>query len=1769
MQNMRSRLEAEGVFARMVTGPAADGLLTSFQIQDPEPPRGAREEGKLLFGLVEQALGVFDLNLIPPGQDDPRPYVLAFEGPAGSRTGFRLAVSLHEGPQKPLFKLLPGLAGQVLTAAEAKTAADSEWLEPLVGATTQLGGAGVWLVLEGRAGGAIEIRLSPNSDPPDDVVTLALDPPAALLGSSGFGLSIPHGISFDLADQAVAPGSTVMDGTVINTPADTPSWRGIVVRNARFFLPRGVPFLGGHAVDAHVQVGLAPTPGIDLVVHTNVSPEDGRPGIGVRIECRDPAASGLSGFVPTLVEMVMELPLDGRQEAFGGQALTFGAGKPVRIRATYARKPATLDAAELGLAIESQGPAGLVTIDSSDGNLGSKVAVTAATLATALIAKHALAPEGPDGDESGVVLKKLLTAAVGLSSFLESGKVVLHRAEFVTTGGVLPAGEAMRLKIEYSVAATVTGINVGGMSLQMQPDQPLRVRVRQVILTIDPDESGLKMIHLDYTRSSIEIEDPGGWKVTGLGSLFDVLGTRSGRGSMWLEVDLRFKLDLGPVKVSGVTVRGTLGPNGTLTGSLRGLEATIALAPMINGTGIVQLTDKGFFAALAAQIQPLGIGARADIDTAADIVKLALGVDLPGPIPLGGTGLGIYGIGGVFAANGKPAPVPPGRDAVEHQLSWNYKDPGSFVPAEASSFGLEAVIGTGVDMGFCFSARAGLFITTPEFAVRGALNGRFMGERVRITREEEGGPGIQARGVVVVDPSDGVTVAVEGTYTIPEILECVVPIAARFPKSSPDWYIHLGADGWAPREGETSEGRERGPVRAIVLPNIVGQRADAYLMFRGNGITRWPRGGPVTIGPRTFVAAFGFGFDIVWGLKPVVWVEVFARADILISSNPMTLVGRGHVVGGLHVGFFSVGVDASLDVVIMEGEKPYFFVAICGTIDLFLHRIRECVRVSVNTRPLSALPAPPHPLDSPRGQSLVDDKYHVLESLALARADAPVVWPDAIPMLSFVTAPRLALPAGQFPTAAPYPEGERAWPLGGDLLQYEWELTNLTLVDSTDPANEVKVPGELSCTWLDGKFDDAGGQPQPAELALLTPFGDLWFSALADAGTSLPHQPLKARANLCQARVAPRFGWALGGAATRQGGGWRLPPDPLSPDPLQSQVRATVELFISGVPGAHGTMLLERATAPFLPPAFDYTPPGVRDLVSPLPLDDREFDAFLDPGAALRPPQHARGLDREGPELELRITADDSLGQASVWLVVDLADWPDHRIDPSHILVSDDLGDAWVLAEGHDLANGRMALLWVPPGDQAVKVISARRAAGFRLGVIAAGGITASAAKAAAARNAATHAEAERRKQSAANGPPAAGAAPASTARCVLEPGKTYRLDVEMRWSGVLYQSDDQGNKTVAAQQVADASTTLPRSFWFQTARLGDEPLSPSSLKYFDHVYRRRNLFNPEMLVRHLRGYEPAQSELNRFADDPVRVHFAYDHVAVLAGVYGFNLLCGYRRLDAAEAEGPDDFIVPKLMLPDSVKFLSGPETLIAEAYLQSPCELAPRGAVLHAPVQLGRSTWYEVYVLAESKNPARVANGKIPGVTFRTSRWGGGSEMLAALKFPVDGSGSAHGGVALRAGAVLTPTTRVDDDGAFDSMLADLGMDGWPAAEEPRVSLLWREMGAQWRCAGVLLESPEPIHRPGRFHVNSLHLRMGPTNPAFDIVFRDRSGSRLLFATSAPFLPRMSRIGIFQPPVPPALRLDCTDLPIGQATSSLAGWLTVPLQPSFAEEAE
>jgi len=145
--------------------------------------------------------------------------------------------------------------------------------------------------------------------------------------------------------------------------------------------------------------------------------------------------------------------------------------------------------------------------------------------------------------------------------------------------------------------------------------------------------------------------------------------------------------------------------------------------------------------------------------------------------------------------------------------------------------------------------------------------------------------------------------------------------------------------------------------------------------------------------------------------------------------------------------------------------------------------------------------------------------------------------------------------------------------------------------------------------------------------------------------------------------------------------------------------------------------------------------------------------------------------------------------------------------------------------------------------------------------------------------------------------------------------------------------------------------------------------------------------------------------------------------------------------------------------------------------------------------------------------------------------------------------------------------------DADFEAALDAIGLDGWPAVKDPRISLLWLRKdegaGPHWLCAGLMAESPEPIDRPGRVHLSALRLTMPPL-PAgiFDIRRSDRTRSRLLWLCTVPFTPRawMQR-RLFQPPkrMFPTIALELVD----EATkTTLSGSLQLPLAPSFAEEA-
>jgi len=97
-----------------------------------------------------------------------------------------------------------------------------------------------------------------------------------------------------------------------------------------------------------------------------------------------------------------------------------------------------------------------------------------------------------------------------------------------------------------------------------------------------------------YDNISFDIEDPGQWTINGpLGELLRVAGTRAGSGSTWIEVDLKFALDLGVIRITGCTLRLDFPTGGGCPDRVRALAQPSISRERCEGSGMLSIGDGG------------------------------------------------------------------------------------------------------------------------------------------------------------------------------------------------------------------------------------------------------------------------------------------------------------------------------------------------------------------------------------------------------------------------------------------------------------------------------------------------------------------------------------------------------------------------------------------------------------------------------------------------------------------------------------------------------------------------------------------------------------------------------------------------------------------------------------------------------------------------------------------------------------------------------------------------------------------------------------------------------------------------------------------------------------------------------------------------------------------------------------------------------------------------------------------------------------------------
>jgi hypothetical protein len=1699
-ETLGSILKDRGVAGRVIIPPGLAELLDSLNIVSESPPQ-------VQAGADQTLLGFASLNLEPFG---PKADYTLETTDAGS---FQIDLTYLDAFKLPAI-LVPATVMEV-----AGPDGVQKHLKPLPqpGARVQLKNV-LTLRIQGESGGTAGQRIVfPGAA--DALVPLQCDPPAFLWGSTGFGLHLPDGLVVDdSASQAPDPPQHA----AVPFASQSPAWRGISIRNAELYLPASTPLIGKTPIPVDLELG-SPA-GMDARTEVVIPAEGKRPAITATVEWHDPTATTLA-VPPTMVELVARWQIEGGQTSFDNSPVRLAGGNPLIVRARYTRDVRDSQI-KFNLAVEGGGEDGLVSVTAEPGDTVPKIFVTATALATAIIADAGV-DDDQDRDASGTTLHLLLVAAKALSSrFTEKGRVVVHGVEL--EGNVAQAGALLRLRLDYSVDVVVKEFELGAVRISMNSDVPMRIRYRNVLLEVDFARSGLEMFRLSFAGCSTLVEDPGGWLVQSPGSLLDIIGTRSGHGSTWFEVDLRFALDLGPVKVSGATIRATFESDhlDEPLVELRGLQVEAKVPGVLTGEGQARITEDGFDAGLGVKLDPLNVAASGFLRLAGPQVLVDVRLDLPGPIPLANSGLGLFGMGGLFVVNGKLPEVDWTKDVIEQQLKWKPRDAGTFVPSPGGLvLGLGAVLGTLPDLGYAFSTKATVIVAVPDVTVRAALDARFVsGERARMADIGTVTPvgGLRVLGLLVAN-KDAVALALRGTFQIPVLLCVEIPVSAFYPSGKSDWYLHVGSDG--------IDGRGPGPVRATVLPDLVNMGGYAYLMLRGNGI---PNLGGTGYNLGGFSLGMGFGFDIVYPMG-IVWLEMSAQAVIGIATDPFMFIGKGGLQGTLHLGPFSLGVSADVKFQIGPEAARVLWLMVCGEVDLWFTTLRGCVEVGTDNIQ-DSVPDPKTPVLQRVG--LTDWHGRELAEALAGSVDEtppnlPVVWPDVVPVLEFVAGPKQTGSAGLLKRI------NRAYESTGDAgtdeLKYAYSLSALALEEFKPAANtwsETQLqPVPFWGAWQVPKQNPRKPLPGARQLALLS--GDLhhWMRNLVDGGRDEPDDPVASIRNLCRPLARAVRGWALGKAA-RPGtttARWHLPAEGSSFDPFYSYF--DVDVMVRYIENQELEVFAEGSL--FAPDPLD--PGGPIGYPQEFPGPGHSFT-----GALALP--HVASPDRERPmeRAIAHLTFTDELNDATIALLVPTDIAPQHPVE----VFEHAPGGITNPMPPRNFFPG-------PPGFDVVEFVSnsgnrieaAEVHYQVNLGVQLAGvsGLAQQALQ-----------KTRQANDNASKG--AAGLdtlknAPPGGRKPMLKPDTTYRLRVTIDRTG---QRKNQPVQNLPAQEGA---------YYFKTAPLVPLAAPHAHFGRFE-LLRKVDTFDPKYLERYIAGWTPFDKATYWFRNDLVAVHFDVDYIAELVDAYDHEIVVRAVRTDTAPG-APDagkEFFKNSLFSLNALNLMNLVDVRLVDAgpglpALAAGCGIPTPGASLGGVVPLAPNAQYDLAVVFPKKNSG-LRPREIPGIHFSSSRYLDLADLLGALGFRADGR--VAGDVPVNDVPDLHAR---DGDRVVEDALDRLGLGQWPHTVDARTTALWLKIGDEWRLRGVLMEAPEPIERfdpvtdRSRLHLKAVSCGGQP----FDQVLRNASRSRLLYLASQPFVPH-SPLALTGSEVRP-------DTPIGGDAATFSATSAIASIPAFVED--
>jgi hypothetical protein len=699
-----------------------------------------------------------------------------------------------------------------------------------------------------------------------------------------------------------------------------------------------------------------------------------------------------------------------------------------------------------------------------------------------------------------------LTVSVGVP-FAALALHVVHVPRITLYGGELTVthdagGTRGTLLLDVEVALIVT-LDLGPTRIiDTDPANPITVRYKAVgFKTSDKPQLRDLLPVFDSSKGyTINIPSTGGVKVPDpLGDILQIAGTRIARSNPAnLELDLELKADLGVVSVDRTTIRIPL--EGGQAPTISALGVHISVPGALDGHGYLAIYPDGFAGQLDVSLASIGIRVAAglsvrhvvdpaDASHTATAVLVTLEVDFPVAIPLGASGLGIYGFGGLFAVhferNENPNdPVP--ALAWLQSVNGNPLDITGWTPEiDHWAIGLGALLGT-MDAGFILNVKGMLIFELPGPRILLVMKAKIL--TVKPPREGN----VDATILAVIDLDLGrnrITIGITFDYAVAPLLKIHIPLRAIFPFSD---MAHFAIDA----------GTWYAPATVEFFQLFT---ARGYFMIRGKGIpdseydadqTNFPLLSPLG----GFAIMTGVSVSFLWGSKSSgLYLSVGASIDVGIGFSPIMFAGKLKLWGELHL--WIVGIEASAELEVTAGQKGGSNIVLIdgevhGKVELFFFSIEGSVHVTLGDSPDSP-PAPP-PLIT--GVSLQSRAAALLSGVSSdrpidgklfdAHLDGPAPQAEAVPIDSIIVVhfdctPRIAggaaltttNPSGSLSVAIATPDGPAAAAVRRGKDFYTYRLKGVTL------DNGLTAGAAPIVWWPNGPGPTADTK---RELALLT-----------------------------------------------------------------------------------------------------------------------------------------------------------------------------------------------------------------------------------------------------------------------------------------------------------------------------------------------------------------------------------------------------------------------------------------------------------------------------------------------------------------------------------------------------------------------------------------------------------------------------------------------------------------------------------------------------------